>query len=349
MKTIIIQKYIPHYRYIFFKLLSESVDLTVVHSDPEFNKRDVDFKVKFIPIKKIYFLEIQYGLLKFISKEKPNYLVVMMDLHFLHVFILGIVNFLKLKIIWWGPWITDFNLANRIRLFFMKKYPSILYSENHKIDFINRNINPKKLFVSNNTIGVSKRVKSFNQNKKNNILFIGSLNERKGLIEMLEIFNNNIHLIPNEVVFVIIGNGIMKNEIKSFIKNNSDLKSRIILKGKITNSDLLNKHFSRSLISISINQAGLSVLHSFANGVPFLTLENSISGGEKWNIKNDVTGYLCKNKEEFKDKLIFYVNNPEICLKMGKEAYKYYDTYATPELMVSNFLKSYQYFNETPH
>ena len=345
MKTIVIQKYIPHYRYVFFDLLSKRVDLTVIHSDPTFNEDDVDFKVKFIPIKKL-FLEIQYGLLKFIIKEKPDYLVVMMDLHFFHVFLFGMYNFFKEKIIWWGPWITDFNLANRIKLYFMKKHPSILYSEKHKIDFINRNINPKKLFVSNNTIGVSKRVKSFNHNKKNTILFIGSLNERKGLIEMLEIFKNNIDLIPNEVVFVIIGDGIIKNKIKSFIKNNSDLKSRIILKGKITNSDMLNKHFSRSLISISINQAGLSVLHSFANGVPFLTLENSISGGEKWNIKNDVTGYLCKNKKEFEYKLIHFVNNPEICIEMGKKAYNYYDTCATPDLMVLNFLKSFDYFKK---
>ena len=347
MKTIIIQKYIPHYRYVFFNLLSKRVDLTVIHSDLTFNVKDVDFKTKFIPAKKIFSLEIQYGLLKFISKEKPNYLVVMMDLHFLHVLMLGIVNFLKLKIIWWGPWITDSNLANRIRLFFMTKHPSILYCERHKTEFINKNIDPKKLFVSNNTIGVANRLESFKSKIKDTVLFVGSLNERKGLVETLEMFKNIIDFIPKEVVFIIIGDGELKYKIENFIQKNPNLKTRIILKGKITNSDKLNDFFNRSLISISMNQAGLSVLHSFANGVPFLTLENSISGGEKWNILNNTNGYLCKNKEEFKNKLTFYINNPEDCIKMGEEAYKYYDTNATPELMVSNFLKSYQYFNKT--
>lgn len=348
MKIIVIQKYIPHYRYIFFNLLSKRVDLTVIHSDPTFNDDDVDFRVKFLPIKKIFSLEIQYGLVKFIAKEKLNYLVVMMDLHFLHVLILGIVNFLKLKIIWWGPWITDSNLANRIRLFFMTKYPSILYCERHKMEFINKNIDQKKLFVSNNTIGVANRLESFNSKIKDTVLFVGSLNERKGLVETLEIFKNIINFIPKEVVFIIIGDGELKYKIENFIHKNPNLETRIILKGKITNSDKLNDFFNRSLISISLNQAGLSVLHSFANGVPFLTLENAISGGEKWNIKNDFTGYLCKNEQEFKKKLIFYINNPEACVKMGKEAYKYYNTNATPESMVSNFLKSTQYFNNTP-
>ena len=346
MKTIVIQKYIPHYRYVFFNLLSKRVDLTVIHSDPTFNSNDVDFKVKFLPIKKL-FLEIQFGLLQYISKEKPDYLVVMMDLHFFHVFLFGFFNIYKTKLIWWGPWITNFNLANRIRLFFMKKHPSILYCERHKIEFINKNIDPKKLFVSNNTIGLANRTKSFKSKIKDTVLFVGSLNERKGLIETLEIFNNIIDFIPKEVVFIIIGDGEIKYKIEDFIKNNPNLKTRIILKGKITNSDKLNDFFNRSLISISMNQAGLSVLHSFANGVPFLTLKNSISGGEKWNILNNSNGYLCKNKEEFKNKLIFYLNNPEACVKMGKKAYKYYDNNATPELMVSNFLKSYQYFNKT--
>ena len=58
---------------------------------------------------------------------------------------------------------------------------------------------------------------------------------------------------------------------------------------------------------------------------------------------------MCKNKEEIKNKLIFYLNNPEVCVKMGKKAYKYYDINASPELMVSNFIKSYQYFNKAPN
>ncbi len=345
MKTIIIQKNIPHYRYNFFELLSKRVDLTVIHSDPTFNERDVGFKVKFIPVKKIFFLEIQYGLLKFLSIEKPKYLVIMMDLHFLHVLLFGLFNFLKLKIIWWGPWITNFKLANRVKLYLMSKHPSILYCEKHKIEFINKNIDPKKLFVSNNTIGVENRLMSYKSKKKDTILFIGTLNERKGLIEILEIFKNIINSIPKKIVLLIIGDGYMKDKIEYFIKTNPVLKNRVILKGKISKSDKLNNFFNRSLISVSMNQAGLSVLHSFANGVPFLTLENAISGGEKWNIVNDINGFLCKDNIEFMNKLLYYINNPEFCIRMGKNAYKYYDKKATPELMVNNFLKTFQYYN----
>lgn len=345
MKTIIIQKYIPHYRFIFFTLLSKKVDLIVVHSDPKFDSNNVDFKTKFVPTEKIFFLEKQKGLLNFISKEKPDYLVVMMDLHFLHVLMLGAINFLKLKIIWWGPWITDFSFANRVRLFFIRKYPSILYCEKHKIEFVNKGVNPEMLFVSNNTIGVTDRIESFKSKIKNAVLFVGSLNERKGLIETLEIFKDILDFIPKEIVLYLIGEGKMRLEIENFIQKNPRLKTRVILKGKITKSNQLNQFFNRSLISISLNQAGLSVLHSFANGVPFITLENSISGGEKWNIINNNNGYLCKNIEEFKNKLIFYINNPEICITMGEEAFKYYDNNASPQLMVSNFLKSYKYYN----
>ena len=91
------------------------------------------------------------------------------------------------------------------------------------MEFINKNIDPKKLFVSNNTIGVANRLESFKSKIKDTVLFVGSLNERKGLVETLEIFKNIIDFIPKEVVFIIIGDGELKYKIENFKDLNKEL------------------------------------------------------------------------------------------------------------------------------
>ena len=56
------------------------------------------------------------------------------------------------------------------------------------------------------------------------------------------------------------------------------------------------KFYNRAIMSISLNQAGLSVLNSFAHGVPFVTMNNAASGGEKFNIVNNYNGIFLNKK-----------------------------------------------------
>ena len=67
--------------------------------------------------------------------------------------------------------------------------------------------------------------------------------------------------------------------------------------------------------SISYGQAGLSVLQAFAFGVPFLTTENAISGGEKHNIENGKNGFLVKGKKNFKKILIKFLTDQSLSEK----------------------------------
>ena len=84
-------------------------------------------------------------------------------------------------------------------------------------------------------------------------------------------------------------------------------------------------------------QAGLSVIMSFGFGVPFLTLKNSITGGERLNIENNKNGILFEDIKHLKYILNNIENKEEELIDMGKQAKKYYQNNLNINLMFKGF------------
>ena len=82
-----------------------------------------------------------------------------------------------------------------------------------------------------------------------------------------------IDLCLHNLPVTLIGNGDKFSLITKMIKD-YELNNRIFLKGKITDNSNLAEEYNKAIISVSLGQAGLSVLQSFGFGVPFLTKNN---------------------------------------------------------------------------
>ena len=99
---------------------------------------------------------------------------------------------------------------------------------------------------------------------------------------------------------------------------------------------ILRKFYNKAIMSISLNQAGLSVLNSLGYGVPFITMKNSVTGGERFNIKDKYNGLLLNKTSDLIKVFRKSDENKSYFVKMGKNAYKSYIKNASYQNMILN-------------
>lgn len=341
MKKILIQyNYILHYRKAFFNELSKYYDVTVLHSGDITVTPNDKYKEIIVPVKKIGPFYLQYGVINEVRSNEYDIIIALFDVRWINT-VSSIYFNKKSKFIWWGAWITKSKIANFIRLYFTNKSDAnVFYTNEAKQDFINYGISKDDLYVANNTFDVGIRIKSYENEIKNSILFVGSLDKRKQNDITLKAFKNILNKIPNEIKMLIIGDGIEREYLEN-LSIELKIEKRVLFKGKITNSEELKEYYKEAIVSVSFGQAGLSVLQSLGFGVPFLTKENAISGGEKSNIKHNINSVFCKdNQKSLEQELINLCNNLHFSKELGKNAYNYYSKYCTIENMVQGFRDS---------
>lgn len=135
----------------------------------------------------------------------------------------------------------------------------------------------------------------------------------------------------------------MQTVIKDMVMNNG-LEEKILLHGAIYDQKVLKNFFAQSIACISPNQAGLSVLMSMGYGVPFLTSYDAITGGEIFNIENNVNGFIYNgSNEELKEKLLWITDNRDTVLEYGRKAKQLYDEKRKPIDMANAIRDSVEY------
>ena len=116
-----------------------------------------------------------------------------------------------------------------------------------------------------------------------------------------------------------------------------NIKSRVLLEKGTFNNSKINQYYSRSIASVSFNQAGLSILQSFANKVPFITKVNAISGGEINNILHGYNGFLIGDSISELEKILIHIcTNPKRMRKMGSNAFKSYENLCSDKNFINN-------------
>lgn len=331
---LILQNTILHYRIPFYEKLADYYEVTVLHSGKKVNNSK--FHEIIVKVKKVGPFFLQSEILTEVRNKKFDYIIAMFDLRWIFNILASYFYNTNAKFIWWGAWLTNSAVANFVRTYLSKKHNSILYTKEAKESFENAGVNPKLLYVANNTFDVGERIKAYESPVKDSILFVGSLDTRKELKIVLVAFSRVIAKIEG-LKFHIIGDG---GEIKN-LKNLSielGISENVLFHGHISDTKVLKKFYEKAIVSVSHGQAGLAVLQSLGYGVPFITKINAISGGEKSNIRDGYNGFFCEDDiESLSGKLLTITSDLEFAKKMGKNAYEYYSEYCTIDNMVQGF------------
>lgn len=328
---------------------NQNIELTVLHSAKKSNYTGGNFEEKIIPFKKI-------GNFTFYNEEFTNFtkefdaIVCMFYLFNLSFLKLALKKNRKLKLIFWGIGVrASYNstfdaptIMNHARYFLARRSDAMLfYSDYAKMKYIKKGLSENKLFVMPNTVEVldSKEHSS----KKDKILFIGSLYKQKKIFELLESYKIAVDRFDKKPCELhIVGGGQEFETIQNWVKVNG-LEQFIKLHGAIFEEQKLSELFTTAFACISPGQAGLSVLKSFGYGVPFITHENAITGGERLNIENNKNGILFSDFSELAEIITNIFQSPEDFMEMGDNAKLFYDTNRTPQVMANGFIEAVDY------
>lgn len=248
-------------------------------------------------------------------------IILIFDLHF--------INFIKIwvlyrkKILWWGIGFGHSFLGNLFRSFLVYSSKGLLsYTKDVHSSVFYRYISKRKLHALNNTIENTYHENIFNVDS-NKIILIGTMDTRKrydivfkAIPAIKQKYNIQIHLI---------GDGQEYTNLKN-LANSLNINDKVFFHGRVENENEIKKIVKGALLVVSPGQAGLSIMHAFSYGLPFVTYKNSITGGERSHIENNWNGLLLKNLEvaELSEKLIWCFNNKEELHRMSGNAYQYY-------------------------
>lgn len=336
-RLIIIQPSIPHYRVIFFKTLAEMYGekITILHFGSEVNIQHPLVDEIISSYTNIRGFKWVLSLNKMLKDYDTA--VTVFDPHWLNLFVLPITQSKK-KIILWGHGLGRNKLVNLIRIPLFKSADSIItYSENRKQRISAIGISNDKIFVANNTIEISNSIDT-SGNIKQSFLYVGRLQRRKKLDVFLEIFAKN-SLGTKGYKFYIIGDGDEERDFLAKYAIDLDIREYVCFVNGTTNNEILLEYFSEALYYVSPGAVGLGVLHSFAYGVPVLTMEDDNHGPEVDNIKQNFNGYVFKDKSDFNNNIIDFLDNRKYA-QMGSNAYFFYTNERSINKMAMGFINA---------
>lgn len=341
--VLLITETLPHYRVGLFNMLHDYSQLTVAHGgdtieNTKFSQKEIYIKQKgpFLKLENLPDLSL--------------YDVVILT------FNIRILNFYKLlfkkrnyKLLLYGIGVSA-SYKNKydqnkkldfIRKIFIKKSDGAIFYEHYPvIKYQSYKIDSAKLHVAYNTVMEPENYDLYKK-KYESFIFIGALYKAKKIYDLLEAYFSVYKTLQGRIPKLeIIGDGEEYSNIKTWIKQ-YNLQDKVLLKGKITEDELLKPIFSRAIACISPGQAGLSVQKSFSYGVPFITSKDAITGGELFSIIHNENGFLYNGSIKELTKILYTIASNEVSTEeLSHKAYLFYKNFRHPKIWNAAFKKA---------
>ena len=347
----LLQNTISRYRVPIYNMLSDKYDLTVMFSYGDIPK-EIQFKTIRVKVTKV----CKFTLYKeniFRIAKKYDVVLAMMDPFWIQLLIIAILPWKAYKYITWGigvpaSYSVRYDAYKRsfimLKLMVKKSDAVIFYSDYPLHKYKKFGVPDNKMFVAHNTVRVSSQGQIMGIDK-DIFLFVGSLYEAKGIGVLLTAYCNakkKNECIPD---LYIIGDGKESSKIKKEVSH-MGVSEQVHFTGAIYDEEELRLFFARAIICISPHQAGLSVQKAMGYGVPFVTSEDAFTGGERFDINNNVTGVLYENDSDLENILVDAAYNKSKYIKMGDNAKEFYYKFRTIENMADGCFGAIEYVME---
>lgn len=190
--------------------------------------------------------------------------------------------------------------------------------------------------------GVNEKIFAPNKNKPDEkyILYTGRLGYRKGLFDLIEC-GKYICNKYSDVNFIIVGDGMLRNELQMRIKN-LELDRRIIIKGHVSKSELIELYQNATIFVMPSHYEGLPtvLLEAMACGLPIVS--TAVSGNLDV-IENDKNGLLIppKSPKEMANAISLLLEDDSLRRDFGRAARKTIEEKFTWDIVSNKILQCY--------
>lgn len=340
-KILIVQERIPHYRIALFDRLGqeEHLDVTVLHSGKPTASPDRLYHEIIVNQRALGMLRYQDRVMELSGAF--DLVILMFDMRYLSTLRL-LLNSGHKPVILWGIGLGQREWVNKLRMAVMNKAKGLILYDGAVIPrFVEKGFPEERIFVANNTVHVDYEVDW--SIPRRNFLFVGQFKERKRVQDLLSAFYCARHDLPESVHVHIVGSGEQRQELEEQAAE-LGIADRVSFLGKITENEKLTPLFASAIAYVSPGHVGLSVLQSFAHGVPVVTTKDTFHGPEANNMQDGKNSlYYDGSIEQLKDKLVYLAKNPDNALQLGKNAYEYYSENRTIDKMSAGFTDAIRY------
>ena len=373
-KIFIIQNIIPNYREPVFKILAQSIDLTVFYSrlsrkakSRSFvqNKKFSGFKTILLPSLNFRNSVYQFAFLKYIFIKRPDAVIAQNLGHLDMLLALILCKMLVIDFYWWNggvPYINkDEYQKGVISKLFGDKDPRILlsklatgmlvYSEHAKTYFEKKGYK-NKIFVAPNSPDTNNFFKlkekfndfpglledfklKFSPNGERVILLVGRLDTTRRTNDLIQAYHSIRQEFSN-VSLVIVGDGSEKANNEKEVQR-LGLKN-VYFEGAIYDDKLLAKYFMISDFFVTPGVASMAIKIAMLFGVPVITADYGL---EVHAVKNGVNGYVYSlgDYKQISNHIKSLINNPSSYSKISNNAVKTIEKEININTMTEAFLK----------
>jgi len=325
------------YRVELFQLLAKKYSVTVVHRGPE-----IEGEFTFKQAIHTYSSIGPFEYISCLDLKNYNIVIYMQNIRLINVFTSLFFNTSRRKLLFWGIGTSSSkglgveSLIKRVvrNIITLLSGGLALYSQLPMKQYWL--INQKKITVVGNSLSSPYSFDS-SKTEKEYILFLGSLNKRKGIIELLLAFSKSVKK-HKHLKLLIVGEGPEYHNVINKISE-LGLVGSVEMLGAITCAQEKAVLYSKAFFVISPLQAGLGVVEAFSFGIPFVTSSNAITGGETVSIEHNQNGILFDDIGGLDDVINSFFDGRVNYSEMGHNAYHLYLTQLTIEQYANRFTR----------
>lgn len=262
----------------------------------------------------------------------------------------------KMKVVWWGH---GGNASTEQEKIFIRRILMrfadvlILYMETEANFYIDLGFSSDRVFGLNNTIDTDailkykrewsiEQVNSFKLNhgflRTVQLLFVGRLVKKCKLGIALEALQH----LPNSYELIVIGDGLEMDEFQLQARN-VGVSHRVHWIGAVYEEEYLAPFFMAASCMIYPGNIGLSLMHSFAYGLPVITHDDSRTHGPEFSaLVNGLNGMTFQrdNVLDLATKILDLCGDRDRLTSMGHKAFEMMQMEFSIHHMVSTFIKA---------
>lgn len=374
MKVALLHNTIAPYRHTLFEKLSEFVDLTVYYCSVKHRMRKWDlwprnynYKYKILsrlPLKTpIGVISLNSSIVKELLVNRPQVVVLggYVDPTMWLAFVVG--KLLKIPIVYWTEGINEPRsilgiITKPVRYLFAKKSDACIAQGNRAKKHLELiGVYNADIFIAHNCIDNELLIQLSQQfekdknhlrkqlgfNEKRLLLFVGQLIPRKGVFDLIKIYEKIIQK-RKDTGLVVLGSGPLKSQLIAMVSKYG-LSSVHFVESGISFSELIKYYSIADLFVLPtlFDLAPLVINEAMACRLP-IVVYNAAGNSDELVIPG-VNGEIIETGdiETFTESIVRILNDEKLRKKMSKESRRIVTSVGSVDQAVKGFLKALKY------